>query len=154
MIARLTTMKSILMQIVWIERIRNQRKIPHMKVVSHLEIACELKKSCSFLFQWITWALIHLTRTCRHQCFENTTLEEKFGNFPETTIDLGTITHTNTHLSVRLKKDGKVLNIHVFPYNLHLNLNFCAKILCASRLFGVPHTIQSRRSAKCYIKFT
>ena len=45
------------------------------------------------------------TRTGRHQTFENTTLEEKFGNFPETTIDLGIITDTNTHLSVRLKKE-------------------------------------------------
>ena len=49
MIARLTTVKSKMMQIIWIERIRNLRHTRYLKVVSDAAVAFELTKSSKFI---------------------------------------------------------------------------------------------------------
>ena len=58
MIARLTTVKSKIMQIVWIERIRNLRKISHLKEGSYQSVAFQLPKSHAFIFYRWRWRLI------------------------------------------------------------------------------------------------
>ena len=55
---RLTTVKSKMMQIVWIERIRNLREIPHLKEGSYQSVAFQLPKSHEFIsYRW-KWRLI------------------------------------------------------------------------------------------------